>query len=103
VLRMTSDATQAIEQILSDADIPDGAGLRIEAADVLESGNGTQPEEVGTLRIVIAAQATGGDQVVERAGARLFIEPGVSEFLDDKLLDISPGDDGVMFTLAEQP
>lgn len=102
MLTMTSDATQAIERILSNADVPDGAGLRIESASAAISSNGSEPEG-GTLRLVIAPEAEGGDQVVEQEGARVFIEPAVSAFLDDKLLDTVADGTGVSFTLAEAP
>jgi iron-sulfur cluster assembly protein len=101
VLTMTSDATEAIERILSDADVPDGAGLRIELAGVAQSKNGSQTEST-TLRIVIAPEAPGGDEVVEQEGARVFLEPTVAVFLDDKLLDINSSDGGIAFTLSDQ-
>ena len=99
---MTSDATQAIEQILSDADVPAGAGLRIESAGTPRSSNGAQAED-DVLRIVLEPQPPGGDEIVEQDGARVFIEPTVSAFLDDKLLDIATDGPAVTFTLAEQP
>lgn len=102
MLTLTPDATQAIEQILADANVHESAGLRIEAAAGLQSTNGSQAE-ASSLRIVIAPEAPGGDEVVEQEGARVFIEPTISPFLEDKLLDVAASDGGVAFTLAPQP
>lgn len=101
MLAMTSDATQAIEQILSEADAPDGAGIRIESAGAAQSSNGAHAEG-GSLRLVLAAEPPGGDQVLEHGGARVFVEPSVSAYLEDKLLDVATDGASVSFTLAEQ-
>jgi iron-sulfur cluster assembly protein len=102
VLELTLDASQAIEQLLSDSDVPDGAGLRIESAGTAQPRNGARAR-ADTLRIVVATEALGGDQIVERDGARVFIEPEVVAFLDDKLLDIDIDGVNFEFTLADQP
>lgn len=102
MLELTLDASQAIERLLSDPDVPAGAGLRIESARAAQSDNGSAAE-VAKLRIAVAQEAPGGDQIVESEGARVFIEPEVADLLDDKLLDIDTDGVRVEFTLAEQP
>ena len=101
MLELTSDAAWAIDRLLSDRGMPDGAGIRIESAGPAPSNNGDRPEG-GALRLVLATEASNGDDVVEQDGTRLFIEPDVSPFLDDKLLDVSTDGAAVQFVLAEQ-
>ena len=101
MLALTSEATDAIASILSDADAPVGAGIRIEYADTTQSANGERAEG-SAIRLLIRAAALGGDQIIEDEGARVFLEPGVSRFLDDKVLDVAIDGDGVEFVLAQQ-
>lgn len=101
MLTLTPDATQAIHQLLSTTDTPAGAGIRIESTGATQSSNGAEAEG-GGLRVVVASEAPGGDEVVEHEGARVFIEPVVSDFVDDKQLDITPAEGGMAFMLVEQ-
>lgn len=101
MLQLTVDATQAIERLLQSAGVPAGAGIRIESAGPVRASNGAHAEG-GTLRMVVAREAPGGDQILESEGARVFIEPDVVAFVDDKLLDIASDGSTVRFTLAEQ-
>jgi Fe-S cluster assembly iron-binding protein IscA len=101
VLELSSDAARAIEQLLSDSAVPDGAGIRIASVDPAQSNNGAGSGG-GMLRMVIAAEPPSGDEVFEQEGMRLFIEPHVSHFLDDKLLDIATDGVAVEFVLGEQ-
>jgi Fe-S cluster assembly iron-binding protein IscA len=101
VLELSSDAARAIERLLSDSAVPDGAGIRIESVSSTRSITGARSEG-GALRMVIAAEPPSGDELVEQEGTRLFIEPHVSPFLDDKLLDITTDGVAVEFVLAEQ-
>jgi Fe-S cluster assembly iron-binding protein IscA len=102
VLELTLDASQAIERLLSDPDVPDGAGIRIESAGSGQSTNGAHAEAT-TLRLVVAPGAPDDDQIVESGRARVFIEPELAAFHDDKLLDIAIDGASVEFTLAERP
>jgi Fe-S cluster assembly iron-binding protein IscA len=101
VLAVTSGATRAIDQILSKPEVPEGAGIRIESAGAGQSSNGAEPQG-NAIRMVIAPEPPGGDEILEREGVRLFIEPNVSEFLEDKLLDVATDGVTVEFVLAEQ-
>lgn len=96
---VTPDATQAINQLLAADDVPAGAGLRIESAGAVSTA--AKAEGDSGLRIVVASQAAGGDQVLENQGARVFIEPSVSHFLDDKQLGVTPDEHGMAFMLVQ--
>lgn len=43
-----------------------------------------------------------GDQVIEEAGARVFVEPDAALILEDKILDATVAGNQVQFSLSEQ-
>jgi Fe-S cluster assembly iron-binding protein IscA len=99
VLTLTPDATQVVEEILSGSGVPEGSGIRIVPASP------TPPTEVeaADLRVVVAAAPDPDDQVIEEAGARVFVEETVAGYVDDKLLDAQAMGDRVRFTISDQP
>lgn len=89
MLTVTTNASAVIERLTSHPELPEGAGLRIS----------TQAEGFG---LSVTPEPEEGDQVMEEAGARLFLEPDAAEALDEKTLDaqVDPGG-SVQFFLAE--
>src|SRR5688572_809502 len=72
MLAVTDNAATAIRDITSQQEVPAGAGLRI-AADTFE----------GSLTLSLVAEPYEGDQVVDTAGARVFLDALAAEMLDD--------------------
>ena len=95
MLVLTHDAATIIRAIVDQSDKPEESGLRIAARDV-------QGDEA-TLELSVAEQPDALDEVVEQAGAQVFLEPLAAEALSDKVLDASVDDGGVRFTLSPQP
>jgi iron-sulfur cluster assembly protein len=97
MLSLTLEATHAIAEILADPELPVDAGLRI----VLEGpagGNGH-----GQLQVALAESPSEDDEVLEKAGARVFVPAPLAAVLADKCLDAElDGDDAVQFTLERQ-
>lgn len=92
MLSVTDNAATAIRDITSQEAVPPGAGLRI-AAD--ETG--------GSLTLSLVAEPYSGDQVVDSAGARLFLDADAALLLDDKELDVAVDPSGdVQFAVADQ-
>ena len=96
MLALTSDAQEAIEGVLSASSIPTGAGLRIAPPD------GADAVTSGELQVTIAPAPAEADQVIDEGGARVFVDEGAVEFLDDKILDASVSSGQVRFAIAEQ-
>ena len=93
MLVLTDNATNVITSLVSDNELPAGAGLRISA-----SGDGAQPLTLSTAVVPDAA-----DQVVEEHGARVFLDSDAALMLEDKVLDAEVSDQGkVQFLLAPQ-
>lgn len=92
MLTLTENAVMVIRDLTTQEEVPDGAGLRI-ATD--PSGS--------SLTLALAAEPAQGDQVVDEAGARLFLDPDAAQFLDDKALDAAIDPQGaVQFGFAER-
>jgi Fe-S cluster assembly iron-binding protein IscA len=93
MLTLTDNAVLVIRDLTAQQEVPDGAGLRI----------ATDPT-AGSLTLALAEQPAQGDQVVDNAGARIFLDADAAQLLDDKALDAAVDAQGaVQFGIAEQP
>jgi iron-sulfur cluster assembly protein len=96
VLTLTTDATEAIERILTSPGVPTGAGIRITPGTSSENDAVPATE----LNVAVTEGPAVGDEVIEEQGARVFVESTVSSYLDDKLLDAEMIDERVRFSLG---
>jgi iron-sulfur cluster assembly protein len=86
MLTLTTSAVEALDLILhSGPDIPDEAGLRIGMAD------GSQ------LNVQLVPEPAPGDQIIEDGGARVFVDPGAADLLDNAELDARHEGDQIAF------
>lgn len=91
MLTLTENAAAVIRNITGQEDMPAGTGLRIAAGDE------------GALNLNLSPEPESGDQVLDDAGVRLFLDADAAVMLDDKALDAAVDEDGsVQFALAEQ-
>jgi iron-sulfur cluster assembly protein len=98
---VTENASQAIEVIIANAEMPDGSGLRIDTPDELPA----TPDRSGVpLQLEVTSQPAAQDQVVSEGGAKVFIAPAAGPILDDKVLDVRVGEDQdrVQFVIGPQ-
>lgn len=86
MLTISESAAEVIKVVLAGGDSPEGSGLRI--APVADEAGQAE------LQAAIASEPQGDDQVVEEAGARVFLEPQAAELLGDKVLDAERDDNG---------
>jgi iron-sulfur cluster assembly protein len=80
MLVLTEAAAEAVKSVTSTPQASQSAGLRI-ASSV------PQPQDPGALQVTAAPGPGQGDEVIEAAGARVFIEPQAAAYLADKVLD----------------
>jgi iron-sulfur cluster assembly protein len=93
MLDLTENATSVIRSIAERPELPDDAGLRVTS----------DAEGSGRLSVTTADGPAEGDQIVEKEGARVFLEPQAAAVLDDKVLDAQVGDQGnVEFMVSAQ-
>ena len=96
MLVLTEAAAEVVKSVTSTPQTPDGTGLRIVSA-------APQPEDPGALTLAAAAGPGENDQVIEAAGARVFLDPQAAVYLDDKVLDAQLDEQGkAHFTLDLQ-
>ncbi|SEF93688.1 Fe-S cluster assembly iron-binding protein IscA [Thermomonospora echinospora] len=94
MLTLTSGAVQVIRTVTANPELPPETGIRI-ASGV----NGSQ-----TLSLSVAPAPEAGDEIVEEEGARVYLEPGAAELLQDKTLDAQVDPQGdVAFTIGDSP
>jgi iron-sulfur cluster assembly protein len=93
VLTLTEGAVQVIRTVTSQPQLPEDSGIRIVAQDT-----------AGSLSLSLAEGPQDGDQVVESEGAKVYLEDGAANALDDKTLDAEIDDKGdVSFLIGQQP
>lgn len=94
MLLLTHDAAAVIRSLVEQSELPEQGGLRITA----------QPlgERKAALELSVAEEPEALDEVVEQAGAHVFLEPVVAQALADKVLDASLEEDGIRFEIHEQ-
>jgi iron-sulfur cluster assembly protein len=95
MLALSERAVVAINGIMSNPEIPEGAGLRV-------SPQMTGESEAVTLELSVVEAPVGGDQVVEDQGAQVFVDERVSPMLEDKTLDATTEGEQVQFTIVDR-
>ena len=95
MLTLTDNASEIVTSIVDrspESDVQAGGGLRIS----------TVPDRAEYAVTIVPAPAP-DDQVIQNAGARVFLDREAAEQLSDTVLDARvDGDQGVRFTLARQ-
>ncbi|MBN9605099.1 MAG: iron-sulfur cluster biosynthesis protein [Actinomycetales bacterium] len=93
MLTLTESASDLVKTIVAqNAGSPEG-GLRIR-------GTGTPDAQ---FEVAVTPQPENEDKLVERDGARVFLEPNAATLLEDKVLDAQLAGDGVVrFAIAQQ-
>jgi iron-sulfur cluster assembly protein len=96
MLVLTEAAAEVVKSVTSTPQAPGGAGLRI-------ASSAPEPESPGALQLTAATGPGENDQVIEAAGARVFLEPQAAIYLEDKILDARVDDQGeAHFSLGMQ-
>ena len=96
MLVLTEAAAEAVKALTSTPQAPEGFGLRIAS-----SGQGA--ESPGELQVSAAPGPDENDQVIEAAGAHVYLEPQAAAFLEDKVLDAQIDTEGhTHFSLGVQ-
>jgi iron-sulfur cluster assembly protein len=95
VLTLTSNAAEAVKTIAeASPELPNESGLRIQAEP---TGEGQV-----SFDLTMVESPDVADQVIEEAGARVFVEAEAALILEDKILDATVVGDRVQFSLSEQ-
>jgi iron-sulfur cluster assembly protein len=87
MLVLTEAAAEVVKAITATTETPEGSGLRIAPS---AQGSG----DPGALQVSAAPGPGENDQVVEAAGAHIYLEPAAAAYLDDKVLDAQVDTEG---------
>jgi len=87
MLVLTEAAAEVVKSLTATPQGPEGAGLRI-------TSSATDPGTPGGLEVAAAPGPGAGDQVIEAAGAHVYLEPRAAVFLQDKVLDAEVDSEG---------
>ncbi len=89
MLELTDEAVESLRPICED-----GGGLRFTAID--------EGDDEAEIQVDEADGPADGDVVVERDGARVFLDPAAAELLDDQILDVEAHGDHFHFGFLPQ-
>ena len=92
MLTLTDSARTVVEDLTTNAGLPETGGLRI--AESLA--------DVGTLELALVTAPGPDDEIVLAGAAHVFVAPEATQLLADKSLDAEPVEGGMGFTLAPQ-
>jgi iron-sulfur cluster assembly protein len=96
MLVLTEAAAEVVKAITSTPEAPEASGLRI-------ASSAAEAADPGALQISAAPGPSENDQVVEAAGAHVYLEPNAAAYLDDKVLDAQVDPEGkAHFSLGTQ-
>jgi Fe-S cluster assembly iron-binding protein IscA len=96
MLVLTQAAAEVVKSVTSAPQLSQAAGLRISASVA-------GPEDATALQVEAVPGPDAHDQVLEAAGARVFVAPQAAVFLDDKILDAQlDGEGNARFSLGVQ-
>ena len=97
MLTLTENASTIVNEITTQIGLGEGGGLRISAGT--PAADSTQPN----FELTPAEQGEPGDQVVEKAGATVYLDEAAATLLDDKILDATVDEEGrPAFAVAPQ-
>lgn len=97
MLALTETAAQAVEAVVTNADSPDDAVLRI------SSSEGTHDQETEARELRLELVDAPHDDDVRVAEMPISVEPETLPFLDGKVLDAEIDEGEVKFSLFLQP
>lgn len=95
MLTVTDNASQAIQALTTSVEAPE-AGLRIFAQP---TGDG---QDQATLELALTEGPAMGDEVLDLAETKLFLEVNAAAYLEDKVLDADIEGENVRFSISQQ-
>jgi len=92
VLTLTDNARQAVQDLATQANLPDDGGLRIAAAE----------ENPGDFNLALVTEHKPSDEVIDLGTTKVFVEETTAASLNDLALDAQPAGESISFSLAPQ-
>nr|WP_241744224.1 Fe-S cluster assembly protein HesB [Cellulosimicrobium arenosum] len=89
---MTDNARTAVQDLATQAGVPEGGGLRIAEST----------DQAGSFELALVPAPQPEDAVVENGEAKVFVESTTVQTLTDLTLDTDPNAQGPSFVLTPQ-
>ena len=97
MLELTTGTAEVIRNLVEQADLPEGGGVRVQLGKAAE--NGAAPGFV--LALVESPEA--GDEEVTEGEAHVYVDSAGARILDDAALDAQISGSEVTFSLMPKP
>ncbi|MCB7135223.1 HesB/IscA family protein [Cellulosimicrobium marinum] len=92
MLTLTDNARTAVQDLTTQAGVPEGGGLRIAEST----------DQAGSFELALVPAPQPDDEVVENGEAKVFVEAQTVQTLSNLTLDTDPNAQGPSFVLTPQ-
>jgi iron-sulfur cluster assembly protein len=96
MITLTMEATDAIRELVGNAELPDTGGLRLDMND--GSLNSAPP----SLALALVESPAAGDEVIDEGGVHVYVSEQVAPLLDGKEIDARSEPGGVTFLVNDR-
>ena len=96
MITLTTGATDAIRELVGNAELPDSVGLRLDMND------GTMNSAPPSLALTLVESPTTGDEVIDEDGVHVYVSEQAAPLLDGKEIDARSEAGGVTFLVNDK-
>jgi len=96
MITLTPEATDAIRELVDNAELPDTGGLRLDMNDA--TLNSAPP----SLALTLVETPATGDEVIDQGGIHVYVSEQAAPLLDGKEIDARNEPAGVTFLVNDK-
>ena len=96
MITLTTEATDAIRELVDSAELPDTGGLRLDMNDA--TLNSAPP----SLALTLVETPATGDEVIDQGGIHVYVSKQAAPLLDGKEIDARNEPAGVTFLVNDK-
>ena len=96
MITLTTEATDAIKELVETAELPDTGGLRLDMSD------GTMNSAPPSLALTLVDTPSAGDEVIDEGGTHVYVSRDAAPLLDGKEIDARSEEGGVTFLVNDK-
>jgi iron-sulfur cluster assembly protein len=96
MITLTTGATDAIRELVGNAELPDSGGLRLDMND------GTMNSAPPSLALTLVESPASGDEVIDEDGVHVYVSEQAAPLLDGKEIDARSEAGGVTFLVNDK-
>jgi len=96
MITLTTEATDAIRELVGNAELPDSGGLRLDMND------GTMNSAPPSLALTLVEAPATGVEVIDEDGVHVYVSEQAAPLLDGKEIDARSEAGGVTFLVNDK-